>query len=237
MAAADHILIVDDDHDIRTLLAEQLTEAGFDVATAADGPQMRARMVARTPQLIILDLNLPREDGLQLCREVRGSSDVPIIMLTARSDAIDRILGLELGADDYLAKPFEPRELIARMRNVLRRLQAVPKNLAPLEARAAMINDWEFDIAQRVLRDPQKRVVVLSGAEYRLLMKLVEFPNRVMGREQLIALGGVRAEDPLDRAVDIQISRLRQKFGGEGATLIRTVRNEGYVLAADVVLR
>lgn len=237
MDTPDHILLVDDDYDIRTLLAEQLADAGFDVATAGDGQQMRARMSTRMPQLIVLDLNLPREDGLQLCREIRGASDVPIIMLTARTDPIDRILGLELGADDYLAKPFEPRELIARMRNVLRRMQAVPKNLVPLEARLACINEWEFDLAKRVLRDPHKRVVVLSGAEYRLLVKLVEFPNRVLGREQLISLGGVRAEDSLDRAVDIQVSRLRQKFGSDGPLLIRTVRNEGYVLAAEVVLR
>ncbi|MFN3814705.1 response regulator transcription factor [Brevundimonas sp.] len=236
MDGPPQILLVDDDRDIRMMLAEHLAGAGFDVETAADGQQMRARMAARPPQLILLDLNLPREDGLQLCREIRTSSDVPIIMLTARIETIDRILGLEMGADDYLIKPFEPRELVARMRSVLRRTHAVPRNLTPLEAKVARINDWEFDLGKRVLRDPQNRLVVLSGAEYRLLLKLVEFPNRVLSREQLISLGGLRAVDSLDRAVDIQISRLRQKFGSEGAMLIRTVRNEGYVLAAEVIL-
>lgn len=230
------ILLVDDDRDIRTLLAKHLAEVGFQVDTAADGQQMRARIAARKPDLVLLDLNLPREDGLQLCRDIRSSSDVPIIMLTARTGTIDRIVGLEMGADDYLPKPFEPRELVARIRSVLRRTRMVPENLTPLDARLARINDWEFDLGKRLLRDPEDRVVMLSGAEYRLLFKLVEFPNRVMSREQLISLGGLRTEDSFDRAVDIQISRLRQKFGADGPVLIRTVRNEGYVLAADVVL-
>ena len=237
MDTPTRILVVDDDREIRTLLAEHLDQAGFNTETAADGAQMRARLALRTPDLILLDLNLPGQDGLELCRDLRAGSAVPVIMLTARTDVIDRILGLELGADDYLAKPFEPRELVARIRSVLRRTQAIPSNLAPPEARVAQINDWAFDIEQRVLRDPEGRMVILSGAEYRLLMRLVEHANCVLSREQLISLGGVRQEDSLDRAVDIQISRLRQKFGEAGPVLIRTVRNEGYVLAATVVLK
>ena len=236
MDTPPRILIVDDDRDIRTLLAEHLEHAGFCTETAADGAQMRARLATRQPDLILLDLNLPGRDGLELCRDIRADSAVPVIMLTARTDVIDRILGLELGADDYLAKPFEPRELVARIRSVLRRTQAMPSNLAPPDARLARINDWTFDIDQRILRDPDGRMVILSGAEYRLLMRLVEHANRVLSREQLILLGGLRQEDSLDRAIDIQISRLRQKFGAAGTVLIRTVRNEGYVLAATVVL-
>ena len=230
------ILLVDDDREIRVMLAEQLSDAGFEIDTAADGSQMRSAMAAHEPDIILLDLNLPREDGLKLCRDLRANSAVPVIMLTARAEAVDRIVGLEMGADDYLTKPFEPRELIARIRSVLRRTRTLPTNLTPLEARAAQINGWSFDFEQRLLNDPDGRVVVLSGAEYRLLNILVEYANRVLSREQLISLGGVRQEDALDRAVDIQVSRLRQKFGAEGAVLIRTVRNEGYVLAANVVL-
>lgn len=236
METPSRILLVDDDRDIRTLLGEQLTQAGFEVETAGDGGRMREIMATWTPDLVLLDLNLPREDGLKLCRDIRAVSATPIIMLTARGEAVDRILGLEMGADDYLTKPFEPRELIARIRNVLRRTQSLPANLAPLEARRAAINDWRLDMEQRLLNDPDGRVVMLSGAEFRLLKVLVDYANRVLSREQLINLGAVRQEDVLDRAVDIQVSRLRQKFGDEGAVLIRTIRNEGYVLAATVTL-
>ncbi|MBA4807773.1 response regulator transcription factor [Brevundimonas sp.] len=236
METPSRILLVDDDRDIRTLLGEQLTAAGFQVETAGDGARMREVMAAWTPDLVLLDLNLPREDGLKLCRDIRATSTTPIIMLTARGEPVDRILGLEMGADDYLTKPFEPRELIARIRNVLRRTQALPANLAPLEARRALINDWTLDIEQRLLNDPGGRVVMLSGAEFRLLRVLIDYANRVLSREQLINLGAVRQEDALDRAVDIQVSRLRQKFGDDGAVLIRTIRNEGYVLAATVTL-
>jgi len=236
METPSRILLVDDDRDIRTLLAEHLTMAGFEVETAGDGGRMRDIMAVWTPDLMLLDLNLPREDGLKLCRDIRATSATPIIMLTARGEAVDRILGLEMGADDYLTKPFEPRELIARIRNVLRRTQSLPANLAPLEARRATINGWTLDMEQRLLNDPAGRVVMLSGAEFRLLRVLVDYANRVLSREQLINLGAVRQEDVLDRAVDIQVSRLRQKFGDEGAVLIRTIRNEGYVLAATVSL-
>lgn len=236
METPSRILLVDDDRDIRALLSEQLAAAGFHVETAADGARMRDVMSGWTPDLVLLDLNLPREDGLKLCRDIRAASATPIIMLTARGEPVDRILGLEMGADDYLTKPFEPRELIARIRNVLRRTQALPANLAPLEARLARINDWTLDLEQRQLNDPDGRVVILSGAEFRLLRVLIDYANRVLSREQLINLGAVRQEDVLDRAVDIQVSRLRQKFDQDGSQIIRTVRNEGYVLAATVSL-
>lgn len=233
-ASPQHLLIVDDDRDIRMLLAEQLREAGFRVSTAADGVDMRRTLEATPVDLIVLDLNLPREDGLSLCRDLRAKSQTPVIMLTARGEPIDRIIGLEMGADDYLAKPFEPRELLARIRSVLRRAQSLPANLEPLEARHAKFSGWSLDFEHRQLEAANGRVTILSGTEFRLLRILVEHANRVLSREQLLALGAVRQSDALDRAIDLQVSRVRQKFGEEGARLIRTVRNEGYVLAAPV---
>lgn len=237
-AVPEHLLIVDDDRDIRTLVAEQLSDAGYQVSAAADGVEMRKILDRGGIDLIVLDLNLPREDGLSLCRQVRAKSETPIIMLTARGEPIDRILGLEMGADDYLPKPFEPRELLARIRSVLRRSRALPANLEPLDAVRARFNGWTLDFERRHLVDPAERVVMLSGTEFRLLRILVEHANRVLSREQLLALGAVRQAEALDRAIDLQISRLRQKLDDNprAPELIKTVRNEGYVLAAAVTL-
>ena len=235
-SGAPHLLIVDDDRDIRTLLAAQLQANGFVVSTAADGAEMRRCLQKKSIDLVILDLNLPGDDGLSLCREVRAASRLPIIMLTARSDALDRIIGLEMGADDYLPKPFEPRELIARIRSVLRRATALPENLDPLDARRAHLAGWTVDFEHRQLLDAQGRVTMLSGAEFRLLRLFIDYANRVLSREQLLAMGAVKGGEALDRAIDLQVSRLRTRFGADGATLIRTVRNEGYVLAAAVTL-
>lgn len=233
----DHLLLVDDDREIRALVSEQLTAAGYSVTTAADGAEMRRALGRGAFDLMILDLTLPREDGLALCREVRGQSTLPIIMLTARGEPIDRILGLEMGADDYLAKPFEPRELLARIRSVLRRSRAVPSNMEPLPARQARFSGWLLDFERRHLLDPSGRTVVLSGAEHRMLRVLLNHPNRVLSREQLLALGAVRQGE--DRAIDLQVSRLRQKLGEDpkAPRLIQTVRAEGYVLAARVDLQ
>ncbi|MCC2976578.1 response regulator transcription factor [Sphingomonas sp. PL-96] len=232
----DHLLVVDDDREIRTLLAAQLGRAGFTVTVAPDGVAMRRELGRHAIDLVILDLNLPSEDGLSLCRELRVTSRLPIIMLTARSDPIDRILGLEMGADDYLAKPFEPRELLARIRNVLRRTAALPANLDPLDAKRARFAGWLLDFEYRQLIDAGGRVTMLSGAEFRLLRLFIDHANRVLSREQLLTLGAVKQNDALDRAIDLQVSRLRAKLGAAGSDLIRTVRNEGYVLAAPVEL-
>lgn len=233
--ALNRLLVVDDDREIRTLLAEQLCQSGFEVTTAADGSEMR-RALARAPaDLIILDLNLPREDGISLCRDLRTRSNIPIIMLTARSEPIDRVLGLEIGADDYLSKPFEPRELLARVRSVLRRATALPPNLEPSIARLARFAGWTLDFQQRHLIDPGGRIVILSDSDLRLLRLLVEHANCTLTRDQLLALSPGRQVDPTNRAIDLRVSRLRHKFGDrtrEG--LIKTVRNEGYVLAAAV---
>ncbi len=235
--APQHLLIVDDDREIRNLLAEQMRDAGYRVTTAADGVEMRKVLDKGPADLIVMDLNMPGEDGLILTRNLRAAkSTTPVIMLTARGEPIDRILGLEMGADDYLAKPFEPRELLARIRSVLRRAQSLPANLEPLEAKRAHFAGWTVDFEQRQLADAAGRVTILSGAEYRLLKVLIDHGGRVLSREQLLAMGVVKQSDALDRAVDLQVSRLRQKFGEGGGELIRTVRNEGYVLAAPITL-
>ena len=237
METTGRLLIVDDDRDIRSLLADHLRGFGFDVTTAADGAEMRKAMEKSAFDLVVLDLNLPREDGLTLCRELRSKPNgPPIIMLTARAEPIDRIVGLEMGADDYVPKPFEPRELLARIRSVLRRTAAMPANLEPLAVKRATFGEWTLDFEHRRLEGAGGRVVMLSGAEFKLMSALVEHANRVLTREQLLNLVSPRGGESLDRAIDLQVSRLRQKLGAETGALIRTVRNEGYVLAAPVTL-
>ncbi len=172
------LLVVDDDADIRTLLAEQLARAGFVVSTAANGAEMRQVLASERIDLIILDLNLPREDGLTLCRDLRSRSGLPVIMLTARSSPVDRIVGLEMGADDYITKPFEPRELIARIRNVLRRTSASSEPPDTVVTGLAGFGSWILDLDKRHLVASSGRVVSLSGAEYRLLRAFVAEPNR-----------------------------------------------------------
>ena len=232
------ILIVDDDREIRTLLAEYLDSHGFRTITAADGPAMWRALDASCVHLTVLDLTLPGEDGLILCRTLRARSNLPVIMLTARGEPLDRILGLEMGADDYMVKPFEPRELVARIRNVLRRTQALPPNLEAPDVKRMRFAGWALDLEARHLFDPQGMVVMLSGAEFRLLKVFLEHPNRVLNRDQLLNLTKGRDADPFDRSIDLQVSRLRQKLGDDAKapSLLKTVRNEGYVLAAHVTV-
>jgi two-component system OmpR family response regulator len=233
-----HILVVDDDREIRTLLAEYLDANGFRTLTASNGAEMRQALAQSNIDLIVLDLTLPGEDGLTLCRNLRTQSTIPVIMLTARGAALDRILGLEMGADDYLAKPFEPRELFARIRSVLRRTQALPPNMAAAAtAQQMQFSGWTLDLNARHLLNPEGVVVALSGAEFRMLKIFLEHPNRVLNRDQLLELTQGREADPFDRSIDIQISRLRQKLGEDARTpaIIKTVRNEGYVLSATVI--
>ncbi|MDD5056435.1 MAG: response regulator [Sideroxydans sp.] len=232
---APRILIVDDDADIRSLLADYLGEQGWHISTAQDGAAMQ-QMLDTTPiDLIVLDLTLPGSDGLTLCRDLRAHSAIPVIMLTARSAPLDRILGLEMGADDYLCKPFEPRELLVRIRNVLRRSSA-PMNDASSSSALWHFADWTLDETTRQVQNSQGLVVMLSGGEYRLLKALLERPNRALNRDQLLGLTQGRETDPLDRSIDLHISRLRQKLGDDARQpkLIKTLRNEGYLLAANV---
>jgi two-component system OmpR family response regulator len=236
MNTPDHILVVDDDTEIRSLLHDYLQKQGYRVTAVADGKGLRTAVATSHPDLIILDLMLPGEDGLTLCRELRAKSEIPIIMLTARGDETDRIVGLELGADDYVAKPFSPRELLARIKSVLRRARALPENLKTEESGVFRFAEWTLDAATRNLTSPQGVVVALSGTDFRLLKIFVDHPNRVLTRDQLIDLMLSRDAGPYDRAIDVQVSRLRQRLGEDAKepAIIKTVRGQGYVFAAHV---
>lgn len=236
MNTPDHILVVDDDREIRSLLTEYLQQQGYRVSAAADGKGLRAAMAQAHPDLVILDLMLPGEDGLTLCRELRARSEVPVIMLTARGEETDRIVGLELGADDYIAKPFSPRELLARIKSVLRRARALPENLRSGDTGVFRFAGWTLDAATRNLTSPQGVLVALSGTDFRLLKIFVEHPSRVLTRDQLVELMLAREAGPYDRAIDIQVSRLRQRLGEDAKepSIIKTVRGQGYVFAAHV---
>ncbi len=235
MTLQDHILVVDDDREIRTLLGTYLQNNGYRVTAVADGKGMWNALDAARVDLVILDVMLPGEDGFVLCRTLRARGSVPVIMLTAKGDETERIVGLELGADDYLPKPFNPRELLARIKSVLRRHRTVP-GLEPDSAHALRFASWTLDLASRNLVSPQEVVVPLSGAEFRLLRVFLSYPNRVLSRDQLMDLTVGREADPLDRSVDVQVSRLRQRLGEDARepAIIKTVRGEGYVLACAV---
>jgi len=236
MTTPDHVLVVDDDAEIRGLLGEYLQKNGYRVTAVGDGEGMRAALEAGRVDIVVLDLMLPGDDGLTLCRNLRARSEVPVIMLTARGEETDRIVGLEMGADDYLAKPFSPRELLARIKSVLRRTRSLPENLQPEAARKIRFAGWALDLAARNLLSPEGVVVALSGTEYKLLRTFLAHPNRVLNRDQLIDLMLSRDASPFDRSIDVQVSRLRHRLG-EGAkepAIIKTVRGEGYVLAVPV---
>lgn len=239
----DHILIVDDDRDIRGLLADYLEKQGLRCTTAADGREMKAALERHRIDLIVLDLMMPGEDGLTLCRNLRAAggpqANTPILMLTARGEELDRIVGLEMGADDYLAKPFVPRELFARIRAILRRARALPPNLdaaPPANARELRFAHWRLDTVGRHLIDSEGTVVPLSGAEYRMLGVFLAHPQKILSRDQLMELTQGREADVFDRSIDLLVSRLRQRLGDNARepAIIKTVRNEGYVLAAEV---
>ena len=236
MATQDHILVVDDDAETRSLLREYLQKQGYRVTTAADGQALRKALDTARPGLIVLDLMLPGEDGLELCRDLRTRSNLPVIMLTARGEETDRIVGLEMGADDYLAKPFNPRELLARIKSVLRRARSLPENLEPEAVKSFRFTGCTLDVATRNLTAPDGVVVPLSGTEFGLLRALLAHPNRVLSREQLLDLMLSREAGPFDRAIDVQVSRLRQRLRDDAPEpeIIKTVRGQGYVLAARV---
>jgi DNA-binding response OmpR family regulator len=234
--APDHILVVDDDPDIRDMLVAYLQRQGLQATGAADGAGMRRVLASTRIDLLVLDLMLPGEDGLGLCRALRapGQPPLPIVMLSARADEADRILGLELGADDYLPKPFAPRELLARVRSVLRRTRMLPPTVAaelPQAQPLLRFGAWTLDTVARHLLDDAGTVVSLSGAEYRLLRVLMQHPQRILSRDQLLQLTQGREADVFDRSIDLLVSRLRQRLRDEppASRHIKTVRNEGYV--------
>jgi two-component system OmpR family response regulator len=232
--AMPHLLVVDDDREIRDLLARFLAKNGYRVTGARDGAEMTKALAEWRIDLVILDLMLPGEDGLTLCRRLRASSALPVLMLTAKGEEVDRIVGLEVGADDYLPKPFNPRELLARIRAILRRAGS---GLAPrTEGSAYRFAGLALDPAARRLTGADGNEVTLTAGEYDLLLALVERAGRVLSRDQILDLTRGRSAGPFDRGVDIQISRLRHKIepNPDEPTLIKTVRGGGYVLAAPV---
>ena len=231
-----HILVVDDDREIRRLLAEYLEKNGLRVTAARDGKDMRRVLGRERVDLIVLDVMLPGDDGLTLCRELRADSQVPIIMLTARVEDVDRILGLELGADDYLPKPFNPRELLARIAAVLRRAAHVPRDPLPSEVAGYRFAGWRLDTTTRSLTGEDDAVVSLSGAEFRLLGVLLAHAGHVLSRTQLMDLMRGREHDPFDRSIDVRVSRLRQilRDDARAPRIIKTVYGEGYVIGVPV---
>jgi two-component system, OmpR family, response regulator len=237
MTPADHILVVDDDTEIRALLKEYLTRHGYRVTAVGDGPSMEQVMEDLHFDLVVLDLMLPGEDGISLCRKLRLRSTIPIVMLTARGDEAERIAGLETGADDYLPKPFNPHELLARINSVLRRARSLPEDLWPEDVKAFRFDGWRLQTATRQLQDSQGMVVPLSGAEYRLLCIFLRYSNTVLSRDRLMELLRGRGSNiPFDRSMDVQVSRLRQRLRDDGHNpgIIRSVRGEGYVFAMPV---
>ncbi len=232
----EHLLIVDDDKEIRNLLTDYLERADYRVTAVGDGKAMRRVLEANRIDLVILDLMLPGEDGLTLCRELRGKTNLPVLMLTARGDEVDRIIGLEMGADDYLAKPFNPRELLARIKSVVRRAQALPPNMEIDKVHTLRFAGWTLDVATRNITAEDGLVVPLSGAEYRLLRVFLDHPQNVLAREQLLELANGREAILFDRSIDVLVGRLRKRLRDDSRepVLIKTVRGEGYVLAASV---
>jgi two-component system, OmpR family, response regulator len=236
MDRTDHILIVDDDAEIRTLLTRYLEKNGLRTTAVGDGRAMWQALDRGSFNLVVLDLMLPGDDGLTLCRTLRGKSDIPVIMLTARGDETDRIVGLEMGADDYVPKPFSARELLARIKVILRRTRSLPPNLKPQGEDLLRFAGWTLDTARRQLVSPTGDATPIGGAEYKLLRVFLDHPNRVLDRDQLLDLSQGREAEPLDRSIDVQVSRLRHRLGDDPKSpqLIKTVRGEGYVLSVPV---
>lgn len=241
MEHIDHILVVDDDHGIRTGVVDYLRKNGLRATAAAEGREMFAQLDASAFDLVVLDIMMPGEDGLALCRGMRAGKHkaVPVLLLTALDDETDRIVGLEMGADDYLAKPFSPRELLARIKAVIRRTRMLPPNLRITEATDMLaFGSWRLDTTARHLVDAEGTVVSLSGAEYRLLRAFLDHPPRVLTRDQLLNLTQGRDAELFDRSIDLQVSRLRQRLrdGAKDQAYIKTVRSEGYVFSMLVTV-
>lgn len=228
------LLLVDDEAALREPLAAYLARQGFVVDQAASAAEARTRLRDQPPDLVLLDIMMPGEDGLSLCRHLAATQAIPTILVTARGEATDRIVGLEIGADDYVTKPFEPRELVARIRSVLRRAARGPAS--PDQPEVLRFDGWQLDPLKRKLTDPEGAVVAISSVEFRLLMAFLDHPRQVLDRDRLLDLVQGREAHLFDRAVDNQVSRLRRKIEADSRnpTLIQTVWGGGYMLAADV---
>tara|TARA_R110001583_G_scaffold12111_2_gene53981 strand:+ start:2872 stop:3597 length:726 start_codon:yes stop_codon:yes gene_type:complete len=230
------ILVVDDDQVIRELLSEYLTKAGFSVIAAEDGIEMAKQLQSNQPDMIILDIMMPGDDGFVLCQRVRQTSNVPIIMLTANSDEVDRVLGLEIGADDYMAKPFSPRELLARIKALLRRSGFIKQEIKAVKPRFIKFADWKLDTLQHSLLNNVGQPLSLTGADYQLLMLFLENPNQAISRDQICQALHGRDAFANERGIDVHLSRLRQSLGDDAKQpqIIKTVRGAGYVFIAEV---
>ncbi len=239
MTASRHILIVDDDREIRDLTGRYLKKHGFRVDAAADARSMDRLLADGKFDLVVLDIMLPGEDGLSICRRLRASTGLPIVMLTAVAEDTDRIIGLEIGADDYLTKPFNPRELLARVRAVLRRADGLTGPAGEGAADALVFAGWRIDPARRELHSPEGVLVELTAGEFDLLVAFAEHPQRVLSRDQLLDLTKGRDAQPFDRSIDVQLSRLRRKIEVEpkNPEMIKTVRSGGYIFTNPVERR
>lgn len=237
MLEQPEILIVDDDREVRDLLGHFLSNNGYRTLAAKDGKEMRRLIGDRRIDLIVLDLMLPKEDGLTLCRDLRVKSAIPIIMLTAKGTQTDRIVGLEMGADDYLPKPFDPHELLARIKAVLRRTRGVASHDRASRSTSFRFAGWMVDLTRRRVQSPEGLMVDLTGSEFDLLVAFLERPQRVLSREQLLDLTRSRDAGPFDRTIDNHVARLRRKIEADPTqpSLIKTIRGGGYCFAAAVV--
>jgi len=236
LTAQPHILVVDDSRDIRELLVRYLEQNGFRASAAPGADQARRMLKTSVFDLAVLDVMMPGEDGLSLCRSLHYDSDLPVIMLTARGEDVDRILGLEMGADDYVAKPFNPRELVARIGAVLRRTNSMPKRSGATRGGQIQFDRWTLDTAQRELAGPDGTIVPLSSGEFRLLLAFIERPNVSLSRDQLLDITRGRNAEPFDRSIDNAVSRLRRKIEEDpkAPRLIKTVWGGGYVFTANI---
>jgi two-component system, OmpR family, response regulator len=236
MQSAHHILIVDDHRDIRESLGKYLAQHDYRTSVAVDAADARKQIAAGAFDLVVLDIMMPGEDGLSLCQHLRTSTDLPIILLTAVAEETDRIVGLEMGADDYLTKPFSPRELLARIKSVLRRAHSLPPRSTPTETNKIRFDKWVLDVAQREAIGEDQIAIPLSTAEFHLLSAFVKHPKMVLSRDQLLDITSGRSAKVFDRAIDNQISRLRKKLENDpkNPTLIKTVWGGGYMLTCDV---
>jgi two-component system OmpR family response regulator len=234
MITMPKLLLVDDDEDVLELLAGFFRTHGYDVVSALDGARMFDALTQATFDLVVLDVMLPKEDGFSLCRRLRMTSRIPVIMLTAMGDHTDRVVGLEIGADDYLVKPFNPRELLARVKAVLRRaVEPSWVETAPQTRPTIRFSGWLLDIARRELRSADNVLVPLSAGEFDLLLAFAEHPQRVLTRDQLLTMGRGATHNAFDRSIDVQVSRLRRKLNVDpnSPSLIQTVRNGGYIFS------
>lgn len=236
MESAPHIAVVDDHRDIRDLVGKYLVRHGYRVSTAENAQNLRRLLDRSAFDLIVLDIMMPGEDGLSLCRHLRGAIEIPIILLTAMTEETDRIVGLELGADDYLGKPFNPRELLARIKAVLRRVTSLPPQRGRTRAKRLKFDRWMLDAGRRELVDGDGIAVPLSTAEFRLLCAFLDHAGLVLSRDQLLDLTVGRAAELFDRSIDNQVSRLRKKIEADPKTptLIKTHWGGGYCFAASV---